>query len=321
MTHPPLAVPTLTPYLLALMITTIFGFAGAYPRRWSPIDIAETEGLMRGIGCATVLLAIGCFSTRVFPGAWTMLIASLAITLLAIQREVAHILRRPDRIPSLASAQPAFAGRTSNSTVTSEYPTSFGLSYGESAAGFLLKRVIDLVLSAAVLVLAIPLLLLVAALIKVDSRGPVLIRQRRIGKNGTPFFMWKFRSMQAGVERYAHSPVSEVDPRLTRFGRSLRRLSIDELPQLFNVVTGDMSLVGPRPEMPFIVNKYTAQERLRLNAIPGITGLWQISPARAMPIHANLEFDLFYIEHRSVFLDFAILLRTVTAVMRGIGAT
>jgi lipopolysaccharide/colanic/teichoic acid biosynthesis glycosyltransferase len=133
--------------------------------------------------------------------------------------------------------------------------------------------------------------------------------------------MWKFRSMYSGVPRYARSPVSDTDPRLTRLGRALRRMSIDELPQLLNVLKGDMSLVGPRPEMPFIVRKYRPRERLRLNAVPGITGLWQISPARAMPIHQNLYLDLFYIENRNIFLDLAILLRTVTAVVRGIGAT
>jgi len=115
--------------------------------------------------------------------------------------------------------------------------------------------------------------------------------------------------------------VSDTDPRLTNIGRVLRRLSIDELPQLLNVLQGDMSLVGPRPEMPFIVATYGPRERLRLNAVPGITGLWQISPARAMPIHQNLEFDFFYIESRNFFLDVAILLRTITAIVRGIGAT
>jgi lipopolysaccharide/colanic/teichoic acid biosynthesis glycosyltransferase len=132
--------------------------------------------------------------------------------------------------------------------------------------------------------------------------------------------MWKFRSMYVDVARYARSPVCDSDPRLTRLGRGLRRLSIDELPQLLNVLKGDMSLVGPRPEMPFIVRDYTAFERLRLNATPGITGLWQISPARALPIHQHLELDLFYIEHRSFFLDTAIMLRTIAAIVRGVGA-
>jgi lipopolysaccharide/colanic/teichoic acid biosynthesis glycosyltransferase len=193
--------------------------------------------------------------------------------------------------------------------------------HGDGSAGRLLKRMLDIVVSLVVLILALPLLACVAVLIKLDSPGPVLIRQRRIGKCGVPFRMWKFRSMQSGVCRYAPSPVSEGDPRLTKIGRALRRFSIDELPQLVNVLQGAMSLVGPRPEMPFIVQNYDARERLRLRAIPGITGLWQISPARATPIHQHVELDLFYIENRNIFLDLAILLRTITAVFRGIGAT
>jgi lipopolysaccharide/colanic/teichoic acid biosynthesis glycosyltransferase len=183
-----------------------------------------------------------------------------------------------------------------------------------------LKRCLDVLGATILLLLALPLIACVALLIKLDSRGPIFIRQRRVGRDGVPFLMWKFRSMHAHVARYAVSPVSESDPRLTRFGRALRRYSVDELPQLLNVLRGEMSLVGPRPEMPFIVNRYGARERLRLKATPGITGLWQISPARALPIHQNLGLDLFYIRHQSVFLDLAILLRTLTAVVRGIGA-
>jgi lipopolysaccharide/colanic/teichoic acid biosynthesis glycosyltransferase len=170
------------------------------------------------------------------------------------------------------------------------------------------------------LIIFAPLFVFVAALIKVDSAGPALFRQKRIGKDGEPFDIWKFRSMRAEANPYERSPVGDCDPRLTRIGRILRRLSIDELPQLVNVMKGEMSLVGPRPEMPFIVEKYGPLERQRLCVRPGITGLWQISPARAMPIHENLNYDFSYIENQSITLDCAILLRTITAVIRGIGA-
>jgi lipopolysaccharide/colanic/teichoic acid biosynthesis glycosyltransferase len=183
-----------------------------------------------------------------------------------------------------------------------------------------LKRGIDLAGASILLFISWPLFLLVAVLIKLESAGPALFRQKRIGKDGQPFDMWKFRSMQADANPYARSPVGNHDPRLTRVGRILRRLSIDETPQLVNVVKGEMSLVGPRPEMPFIVESYGPLERQRLCVKPGITGLWQISPARAMPIHENLSYDLTYIENQSVLLDFIILLRTITAVIRGIGA-
>jgi len=119
---------------------------------------------------------------------------------------------------------------------------------------------------------------------------------------------------------YQRSPIDDSDPRLTRVGRVLRRLSIDEVPQLLNVLKGEMSLVGPRPEMPFIVQNYGLLERQRLCVKPGITGLWQISSARAHPIHENIEYDLFYIEHQSLRMDLSILLRTVAAVIRGVGA-
>ena len=184
----------------------------------------------------------------------------------------------------------------------------------------LLKRGMDVAGSCLLLVILAPFLALVALLVKLDSTGPAIFRQTRIGKDGEPFELWKFRSMRADAPPYERSPVSTSDPRLTAIGRVLRRLSVDEFPQLINVLKGEMSLVGPRPEMPFIVEKYGALERQRLRAKPGITGLWQISPARAMPIHENVGYDLFYIEHRSVLMDCSILLRTVTAVIRGIGA-
>lgn len=183
-----------------------------------------------------------------------------------------------------------------------------------------LKRGIDLAGSSVMLIIFAPLFVFVAALIKVDSDGPALFRQKRIGKDGEPFDIWKFRSMRVDANPYERSPVGDCDPRLTRIGRILRRLSIDELPQLVNVMKGEMSLVGPRPEMPFIVEKYGPLERQRLCVRPGITGLWQISPARAMPIHENLNYDFSYIENQSITLDCAILLRTITAVIRGIGA-
>jgi lipopolysaccharide/colanic/teichoic acid biosynthesis glycosyltransferase len=183
-----------------------------------------------------------------------------------------------------------------------------------------LKRGIDLAGSFVMLFVLAPLFVFVAALIKLDTEGPVLFRQKRIGKDGDPFDIWKFRSMRVDAHPYARSPAGDHDPRLTRIGRILRRFSIDELPQLVNVLKGEMSLVGPRPEMPYIVEKYGPLERQRLCARPGITGLWQISPARAMPIHENLHYDFTYIENQCISLDCIILLRTITAVIRGIGA-
>jgi lipopolysaccharide/colanic/teichoic acid biosynthesis glycosyltransferase len=184
----------------------------------------------------------------------------------------------------------------------------------------LLKRGCDIIGSLCLLIVLFPLFLLIAIVIKIDSPGPVFFQHYRIGKDGDPFVLWKFRSMRVDVAAYETSPRSVVDRRLTRVGRILRRLSLDELPQLINVLKGEMSLVGPRPEMPFIVARYHPIECERLAAKPGITGLWQISPARALPIHENLQYDLHYIRNQNLLLDCAILFRTIAAVIRGVGA-
>jgi lipopolysaccharide/colanic/teichoic acid biosynthesis glycosyltransferase len=187
-------------------------------------------------------------------------------------------------------------------------------------ASGLFKRSFDVLGSLLLLVVLSPLLFLTAILIKLDSPGPVFFRHDRVGRHGRHFLLWKYRSMKTSVPKYEMSPRSSADVRLTRVGRLIRRLSIDELPQLFNVLQGQMSLVGPRPEMPFIVARYRPLERQRLAAKPGITGLWQISAARSFPIHEHLHYDLHYIRNQNAILDCAILLRTITAVLGGVGA-
>lgn len=182
------------------------------------------------------------------------------------------------------------------------------------------KRLCDVAGSLFLLIVLFPLFLLVAILIKLDSSGPVYFRHYRIGKDGQPFVLWKFRSMRAQVPKYEASPRNAVDVRLTRVGRFIRRMSIDEIPQLINVLKGEMSLVGPRPEMPFIVAQFHPVECERLAVRPGITGLWQISPARAFPIHENLQYDLHYVRNQNLVLDLAIIVRTIAAVIHGVGA-
>jgi lipopolysaccharide/colanic/teichoic acid biosynthesis glycosyltransferase len=182
----------------------------------------------------------------------------------------------------------------------------------------LVKRFCDLVASFALSVLGSPLLLLLAIAIKIDSRGPVLLRQDRVGRHGELFRMYKFRTMRAGTQLYDYSPRASADSRITRLGRFLRRTSLDEVPQLLNILQGDMSLVGPRPEMPFIVDQYTERHRQRLEVKPGLTGLWQLSGDRAFLIHENVEYDLYYIQYRNFFMDLAILLHTSIFAMRGI---
>lgn len=180
------------------------------------------------------------------------------------------------------------------------------------------KRTVDLALSSLLLILFAPCLCLIALLIRLDSRGPALFVQKRVGRDGRIFDMYKFRSMHTGVPRYEFSPTSPRDPRITGIGRILRRTSLDELPQLINVLRGDMSLVGPRPEMPFIVDRYSLRQRLRHLVTPGITGLWQLSADRAFQIHENIQYDLYYIRNRTFFMDMAILIHTLFFAMRGI---
>lgn len=175
----------------------------------------------------------------------------------------------------------------------------------------LARRMADVALSLVLLVLLAPLMLLIAFLIGIDSRGPILFRQDRVGKNGQIFRIFKFRSLHVTAPAYDCSPTQPNDPRITRMGRFLRRAGLDELPQLFNVLLGHMSLVGPRPEMPFLVDRYRSEHRPRLQVRPGITGLWQLSADRELPIHENTQYDLYYIRNRTLCMDWAILIHTL----------
>ena len=180
------------------------------------------------------------------------------------------------------------------------------------------KRTFDLACAMALIVLLAPLWAVIAILVRCDSSGTVLFRHQRVGKDGKLFELYKFRSMYNSAPRYGVSPCNPGDPRITRLGRFLRRTSFDELPQLINVIKGEMSLVGPRPEMEFIVDQYGPEHRQRLEVLPGITGLWQLSADRAFHIHHNLQYDLYYIRHRSFLMDCAILLHTAVFAMRGV---
>ncbi len=181
-----------------------------------------------------------------------------------------------------------------------------------------MKRVLDFVVSAAALVLLAPLMTAIAILIRATSPGPALFSQKRVGKNGDLFTMFKFRTMRLDTQAYDYHPKLGSDPRITPIGRFLRRTSLDELPQLFNVLRGEMSLVGPRPEMPFVVAKYEPIHRRRLLVKPGITGLWQLSADRSYLIHENIEYDLYYLRNRNLLMDVAVLLHTFVFAARGI---
>lgn len=192
--------------------------------------------------------------------------------------------------------------------------------YEPSYPYLMIKRIFDIAFAVVALTLLAPVFLFVSMLIRMDSPGPVFFRQKRVGLNGREFNLLKFRTMTSDSPKYAVNPLTSQDPRITKTGRWLRRSSLDEVPQFINVLLGDMSVVGPRPEMPFIVDEYDEVHRERLLVKPGITGIWQISAVRGEPIHANIEYDLFYLENQSLLLDAIIILRTFAVAIRGFGA-
>lgn len=181
----------------------------------------------------------------------------------------------------------------------------------------LLKRLLDIIISILCIIFFSPVFLAICVLIWFDSRGAVIFTQKRVGRDGAVFMLYKFKSMEKDTPAYMLKP-QKSDMRITEIGRFLRDTGLDELPQLFNVLKGEMSLVGPRPEMPFIVEGYQEKERERLKVKPGITGLWQLSGKTCLPIHQNLEYDLSYIKDSSLFLDFKILFKTLILFLRNI---
>lgn len=183
-----------------------------------------------------------------------------------------------------------------------------------------LKRLMDLFLSLIMLIVTLPFWLFIICAIKFDTKGPAIFVQERTGQNGKLFKMYKFRTMYRDSDEHAYAPKTNNDKRITRVGQFLRKTSLDELPQLINVLKGQMSLVGPRPEMPFIVAKYKDWQRKRLDVKPGITGLWQVLGRKDLPLQENLEYDFYYIKNRSILLDIVILIKTVSAVLFQKGA-
>jgi lipopolysaccharide/colanic/teichoic acid biosynthesis glycosyltransferase len=190
------------------------------------------------------------------------------------------------------------------------YPRSFYARWG--------KRLLDLVLAGGVLVVAGLPMLLIAALIKLEDRGPVFYRQERVGRGGRPFRLTKFRSMCVGAEhRGAGILVERNDTRITRVGRVIRKLSLDELPQLFDVLRGDMSIVGPRPGLRYQAELYDDEQRRRLAVRPGVTGWAQVNGRNAIAWPERIRRDLEYVDRIGLLMDLGIMLRTIPAVLGG----
>ena len=199
-------------------------------------------------------------------------------------------------------------------------------------SAYFLKRILDIVVSVIMILLLLPLLVLTALLIKLESKGPVIYRQARVGKDGRHFTFYKFRSMFIDADSRKDQILSQNDssdgvifkmkndPRMTRVGRFIRKYSIDELPQLFNVLEGSMSLVGPRPPLPMEVAQYSLDERKRLHIKPGITCIWQVSGRSDIPFKKQVQLDEQYIKNHGFFRDIVILLKTIPAILTGKGA-
>lgn len=193
------------------------------------------------------------------------------------------------------------------------------------------KRIMDIVISVVLFLLTWPLLILIWIAIKIDSKGPAIFAASRVGEGGKIFKMYKFRTMFPGAEKLQPSVIEtdkdgrkifkiKDDPRVTRVGKWLRKTSLDELPQMFNVLKGEMSWVGPRPEQPFITQEYEPWQWQRVLVPPGVTGWWQVSGRSDLPMHLNTNYDVYYVRNYSIILDLKILLRTVSEVLRGKGA-
>ena len=183
-----------------------------------------------------------------------------------------------------------------------------------------MNRALDVVVAAGALLLSAPALLVAAAAIRLDSPGPVFYRHERVGKDGVPFDLWKLRTMVVGAEhRGAGLYIEDRDPRITRVGWLLRRYSLDELPNLCNVLQGDLAIVGPRPTVRVQVDRYTPHQRRRLEVRPGITGWAQVNGRTALSWPKRIELDVWYVDHRSLALDLRILARTVKLLASGRG--
>ena len=221
--------------------------------------------------------------------------------------------------------QEAFYGKEPAASIIELQATRGSRTY------FLLKRLSDIIVALFLLALFLPIIPVVAILIKLDSPGPIFFKQKRVGKNGKFFNFYKFRSMVTGAENVigalrslsgVDGPVFKIkdDPRITHVGRFLRRSSLDELPQLMNVLKGDMSIVGPRPNLPSEVSQYLAWQKRRLEVTPGITCFWQIAGRSHIGFQEWMRLDLEYVRKRSIVTDLKIMFKTVPAVIARKGA-
>ena len=216
-------------------------------------------------------------------------------------------------------------------TSTIEMPKYSKIKFKKKRAYSFFKRSFDVMASLLGIIVLFPLLIIISIAIKSFDGGPVFFKQKRVGKDGKKFIMYKFRSMVPDADKMvvdlqdkneASGPMFKIkdDPRITKIGKFIRKTSIDELPQLFNVLNNSMSLVGPRPALPREVTQYTIKQTERLLVKPGITCIWQVSGRSEIPFERQVEMDVYYVEHRSVWFDTKLLFKTIPAVISHKGA-
>jgi exopolysaccharide biosynthesis polyprenyl glycosylphosphotransferase len=290
--------------LLSLGVVFVLFIFGAYKNESSLLNVSEIKSVVKGISLGFPLFAIKQYRIDEICLAISNISNETCIKILE------RLKKENVRISFIPNLYRVFVHRV-NINHIGQIPI-VEEDQGEVGKVYLaIKRCSDILMAIILTILLSHVFLAAAVAIKMDSKGPVFFKQKRVGIHGGLFEIFKFRSMTTESDPYAVNPTGENDARVTKVGRFLRKTSLDELPQLFNVLKGDMSFVGPRPEMPFIVASYSDIHRERLKVLPGITGLWQLSGDREKAIHENMDYDLYYLKNRSLFLDVAILLETL----------
>jgi len=297
---------------VALTWPLICSFFGLYRAKSSPGYIMQTADMIKASGTGLIFAVFISFAfreigiARSFLGIWSILNLFLLVFLRRfLEKKNLIFLQRPSTYDISLPEETAKIERTSSK---------------QNPIYIILKELLDKITALILVILTLPYWIVIAVVIKIDSKGPVFFWHKRVGKNGKPFNIYKFRTMHRDAQANAQAPSAKDDPRVTRVGKFLRQFSLDEIPQLINVIKGDMSLVGPRPEMPFIVETYQQWQRDRFLVKPGITGLWQIAGRKDLPLQDNIEYDFYYINNRSLILDLAILFETISIVFIKRGA-